>query len=146
MGRILAIDYGRKRAGLAVTDELKLIATPLGTVPAAHLQKYLQEYLAAHSVECIVVGEPKDLQNRPSEAEVFIAPFTRELQRRFPEIPVVRYDERFTSKMATRAIREAGVKKSRRQDKALVDAVSAVLILQSYLETLPVPGLNMNQS
>ena len=113
MGRILAIDYGRKRVGLAVTDELKIIATALGTVHAADVIAYLKRYLSNNSVECFVVGEPRDWSNR-----------------------IERYDERFTSMIASRAIRDAGAKKSDRQNKALVDSVSATLILQSYLETL----------
>ncbi len=135
MGRILAIDYGRKRVGLAVTDELKIIATSLGTVHAADVIDYLKRYLMDNTVECFVVGEPKDMTNHPSEAERFIIPFVRNLKKNFPDVRIERYDERFTSLMASRAIREAGAKKSDRQNKALVDAVSATLILQSYLES-----------
>jgi len=136
MGRILAIDYGRKRVGLAVTDELRMIATPLGTVPAAGVITYLKQYVSGNAVDLFVVGEPKDMKNRPSEAELFIRPFLAQLKKAFPDIETVRIDERFTSLMATRAIREAGLGKKDRQDKALVDQVSAVIILQSYLETL----------
>lgn len=135
MGRILAIDYGRKRIGLAVTDELKIIATALGTVHAADVMDYLKRYLRDNAVECFVVGEPKDMSNRPSEAERYILPFIRNLKKKFPAIRIERYDERFTSMMASRAILEAGAKKRDRQNKALVDAVSATLILQSYLES-----------
>lgn len=135
MGRILAIDYGRKRVGLAVTDELKIIANALGTVHASDVMDYLKRYLKDNKVECFVVGEPRDMMNRPSEAERFIQPFVRNLRKLFPEIRVERYDERFTSMMATRAIFDSGAKKSDRQNKALVDAVSATLILQSYLES-----------
>ena len=138
MGRIVAIDYGRKRVGLAVTDELRMIATPLGTVHAAEVLGYLKKYLADHDVDCFVVGEPRDLRNRPSESERFIAPFVKQLSKEFPEKEVRRFDERFTSAMAGQAIREAGLKRKDRQDKALVDTVSAVLILQSYLESLSV--------
>lgn len=143
MGRIVAIDYGRKRVGLAVTDELRMIATPLGTVHAAELLAYLKQYVAGNGVDLFVVGEPKDMQNRPSESEVYIRPFITLLGKEFPGIGVVRFDERFTSLMATRAIREAGLKKKDRQDKALVDSVSAVIILQSYLESLS--GSHQNQ-
>jgi putative Holliday junction resolvase len=136
MGRILAIDYGRKRVGLAVTDELRMIATPLGTVHSAEVTGYLKKYLADHEVDCFVVGEPRDMRNRPSESERFITPFLGILKKEFPGVEVKRFDERFTSMMATAAIREAGLKKKDRQDKALVDTVSAVLILQSYLESL----------
>ena len=135
MGRILAIDYGRKRTGLAVTDELKLIATSLATVSTAGLMAYLKQYLAGNAVDCIVVGEPKDLMNRPSEAEQYIAPFLKQLAKEFPSLRIDRFDERFTSALATKAIREAGLKKKDRQDKALVDAVSAVIILQSYMDS-----------
>jgi putative Holliday junction resolvase len=136
MGRILAIDYGRKRVGLAVTDELRMIATPLGTVHSAEVIGYLKKYLSDHEVDCFVVGEPRDMKNRPSESERFILPFIRMLKKEFPSAEVKRFDERFTSLMATQAIREAGLKKKDRRDKALVDTVSAVLILQSYLESL----------
>ena len=136
MGRILAIDYGRKRVGLAVTDELRFIATALGTVHAADVITYLKRYIRENSVDCFVVGEPKDMANRPSEAERFISPFVKTLRKSFPDIRIERYDERFTSLMASRAIRESGAKQRDRQNKALVDAVSATLILQSYLESL----------
>ncbi|MFH1936606.1 MAG: Holliday junction resolvase RuvX [Bacteroidota bacterium] len=136
MGRILAIDYGRKRVGLAVTDELKIIATALGTVRSGDVIAYLKRYLRENTVECFVVGEPKDMANRPSEAERFITPFVKNLKKNFPGILVERFDERFTSRMATQAILAAGVKKSDRQNKSLVDAVSATMILQSYLESL----------
>ncbi|NQV01089.1 MAG: Holliday junction resolvase RuvX, partial [Bacteroidia bacterium] len=107
MGRILAIDYGRKRVGLAVTDELKIIATALGTVHATDVITYLKRYLRDNTVECFVVGEPKDMGNRPSEAERFITPFVKNLRKSFPDIRIERYDERFTSLMASRAIMEA---------------------------------------
>ncbi|MBL7139165.1 MAG: Holliday junction resolvase RuvX [Bacteroidales bacterium] len=136
MGRILAIDYGKKRVGLAVTDELKIIATALGTVHAGDVIAYLKRYLRDNKVECFVVGEPKDMTNRPSEAERFITPFVKNLKKSFPGIRVERFDERFTSRMASQAILAAGAKKSDRQNKSLVDAVSATLILQSYLESL----------
>ncbi len=134
MGRILAIDYGRKRVGLAVTDEQKIIATPLETVPANEIFGYLKKYVAANKVECFVVGEPKQMDNTPSESSLFIEPFIRRLRSEFNEIPVERMDERFTSLIASRAIRDAGLKKKDRQNKELVDAVSATIILQGYLE------------
>lgn len=136
MGRILAIDYGRKRVGLAVTDELQLIATALGTVHAADVITYLKRYLMENEVECFVVGEPRTMSNQPSESERFIAPFVKTLRKHFPGIRIERYDERFTSLIASRAILEAGLKRSQRQNKATVDTVSATLILQSYLESL----------
>ena len=134
MGRIVAIDYGRKRTGLAVTDELKIIATGLTTVPSFELLPFLKDYTAKNSVECFVVGEPKQMNYTDSESAVFIEPFVKELRTAFPNIPVRRADERFTSLMATRTIREAGLKKKDRQNKALVDTVSATIILQSFME------------
>jgi len=134
MGRILAIDYGQKRVGLAVTDELQIIATPLATMPARKTIQFLKDFVGANSVDCFVVGEPRQMNNQPSESAKYIEPFVRLLKREFKDIPVERVDERFTSMIAVRAIRDAGLKKKDRQDKALIDSVSAVLILQSYLE------------
>lgn len=134
MGRIVAIDYGRKRTGLAVTDELKLIATGLTTVPTATLLGFLRKYVSENRVELFVVGEPKQMNNQPSESAVFIEPFVKTLMKTFPGIPVERADERFTSLLATRAIRESGAKKKTRQDKALVDTVSATIMLQTFME------------
>lgn len=136
MGRIIAIDYGRKRVGLAVTDALKLFATPLGTVPTHELTGYLKKYLGENDVECVVVGEPRDMKNRASESETYIIPFLKILRSGFPDLCIERVDERFTSKMAASAIREAGLKKKDRRNKALVDSVSATIILQSYLDTI----------
>jgi len=135
MGRIIAIDYGQKRVGLAVTDELKIIATALGTVRTMDLIDFLKDYMGRNTVECFVVGEPKQMNNTASESAVYIEPFVKKLKLLFPLVPVKRMDERFTSMIATRAIREAGLKKKDRQDKALVDSVSATLILQSFLES-----------
>lgn len=134
MGRIVAIDYGQKRCGIAVTDEMKIIATGLTTVRTHDLETFLMEYVKMNQVESFVVGEPRQMNNTPSESAKFIEPFVRRLKRLFPEIPVARHDERFTSLMASRTIREAGLKKRDRQDKALVDTVSATILLQSYME------------
>ncbi|NCA77007.1 MAG: Holliday junction resolvase RuvX [Alphaproteobacteria bacterium] len=134
MGRILAIDYGKKRSGIAVTDELKIIATGLSTVPTLELLNFLKDYLRRERVECMVVGEPKQMDNTPSEASVIIEPFVKKLRNTFPDVRIARMDERFTSLLATRAIRESGVRKKVRQDKALIDTVSATLILQSFME------------
>ncbi len=134
MARILAIDYGRKRVGLAVTDEQQIIASPLETVPANDIIAYLKKYVQANNVECFVVGEPRQMNNTPSESSLFIEPFIRKLKSEFPSIPVERMDERFTSLIASRAILEAGLKKKDRQNKELVDAVSAAIILQGFLE------------
>ncbi len=135
MGRFLSIDYGQKRVGLAVTDELKMIATSLATVHAKDIFSYLSKYISKENVERIVVGEPKNMDNSSSDASRFIEPFVKKLKKQFPEIPVDRYDERFTSKIARQAILDAGLKKKARQNKALVDSVSAVLILQNYLDS-----------
>ncbi|MGE5424030.1 MAG: Holliday junction resolvase RuvX, partial [Syntrophothermus sp.] len=136
MGRIIAIDYGQKRTGIAVTDELKIIATGLTTVPSVQIFQFLQNYMSENNVECIVVGENKQMNNTPSESARFIEPFVKKLGKTFPGIAIRRMDERFTSKMASRTLLDAGLKKKDRQNKALVDTVSAVIILQSYLETI----------
>jgi len=140
MGRIIAIDYGQKRIGLAVTDELQIIATSLTTVPAAELMDFLKDYVAKNEIDCFVVGEPRQMNNTPSESAKFIEPFIRRLKTEFPGIPVERMDERFTSRMAVQAIRDTGVNRKTRQDKSLVDTVSATIILQSYMEKLSMKG------
>jgi putative holliday junction resolvase len=134
MGRIVAIDYGQKRTGIAVTDEMKMIATGLQTVRSMDVLDFLKDYSGKNPVECFVVGEPKQMNFTASESSVYIEPFVKALKAAFPEIPVVRADERFTSLLASRTIREAGLKKKERQDKALVDKISAVILLQSYME------------
>jgi putative holliday junction resolvase len=134
MGRILAIDFGQKRVGLAVTDELQIIATPLGTVHSFEIIKFLKEYVEKNPVECFVVGEARQMNNTLSESSKFIEPFVHRLRKEFINIPVERVDERFTSMIAANAIREAGLKRKDRQNKALVDTVSAVLILQSFMD------------
>lgn len=134
MGRVLAIDYGQKRVGLAVTDELRMIAGALATVHSKDVITFLKDYTSREKVDCFVVGYPLTLQNQLSESARFTEPFVRLLQKTFPAIPVERIDERFTSKMASAAILQSGAKKKDRQDKGLVDKVSAVIILQSYLE------------
>ncbi len=131
----MAIDYGRKRVGLAVTDELQLIATGLDTVPAHTIFDYLRDYLSRENVDLFVVGKPTRLDNTPSEAQVFTEPFVKKLRKLFPTVPVERIDERFTSGMASRAILEAGAKKKDRQRKDLIDKVSATIILQSFMES-----------
>jgi putative Holliday junction resolvase len=134
MGRIVAIDYGQKRTGLAVTDELQIIATGLTTVRTIDLPAFLKDYVLKNRVDSFVVGEPRQMNNLPSESVVFIDPFVRSLAKLFPDIPVYRADERFTSLLATRTIREAGLKKKDRRDKALVDTVSATIMLQTFME------------
>lgn len=135
MGRILAIDYGRKRTGLAVTDSLQLIPGGLDTVPSHELLKFLEDYFRKESVERVVVGLPKQMNNLPSESMKYIEPFVRTFKKKWPDMPVEYYDERFTSVLAHQTMLEAGLKKKDRQNKALVDEISAVIILQSYLES-----------
>jgi putative Holliday junction resolvase len=135
MSRILAIDYGRKRSGLAVTDTLQLIPGGLATVPSHQLLKFLEDYFGREPVERIVVGLPKQMNNQPSESMKYIEPFVRSIKKKWPEMPVDYYDERFTSVLAHQAMLEGGLKKKDRQNKALVDEISAVIILQSYLES-----------
>jgi len=136
MGRILAIDYGQKRVGVAVTDELRLIATGITTVHVKDIWDFISEYLKKEKVDCIVVGEPKDMMNKPSDASRFIEPFVNRLRKVYPNLKIDRFDERFTSKMALDAMLAGGLKKSQRQDKALVDTISATIILQSYMQSL----------
>jgi len=135
MSRILAIDYGRKRTGLAVTDTLQLIPGGLATVPSHELLNYLEEYFRKEPVERIVVGLPKQMNNQPSESMKYIEPFVRLLKKKWPDMPVEYYDERFTSVLAHQAMLDGGLKKKDRQNKALVDEISAVIILQSYMES-----------
>ena len=134
MPRILAIDYGRKRVGLAVTDVLQIIATSLDTVHSKDVIKYINEYVKSEPVELFVIGFPKDLQNKDTDATKFVENFIKQLNKAFPNIPVEKIDERFTSKIAFRAMIDGGLKKSDRRDKSMIDKVSAVIILQSYLE------------
>ena len=133
MARILAIDYGKIRTGLAVTDEMQIIASGLTTVNTKELITFLKDYLSKEQVELFLVGEPKQMDNTPSESEVLIIPFLVKLENTFPNVPIKRVDERFTSKMATQTLIDSGLKKKQRQNKALLDEVSATIILQSYL-------------
>lgn len=134
MGRIIAIDYGKKRIGLAVSDPCGIIATGLQTVLSHEIFKFLQDYIAHEKVDLFVVGHPKQMDNQDSENMVYIRPFLTALKRKFPEIPIVMYDERFTSVLAHKALIEGGAKKKTRQDKALIDTMSATIILTSYME------------
>ena len=135
MARILALDFGLKRTGIAVTDPLQLIASGLTTVATTDLISFLEDYTGQEEVERIVVGEPRQMDNRPSEVEGAIGKFLSELGKYLPGIPVSRQDERFTSKMAARSMVEGGMKKKKRREKATLDEVSATLILQSYLSS-----------
>lgn len=134
MGRILAIDYGRKRVGLAVTDPSQIIASRLDTVPASEIFTYLKDYLLKEKVDKIIVGYPMQMNNQPSEAVKYINPFLKKLEKEYPEMQIIQVDERFTSKMAFQTMIDAGLKKKDRQNKATIDAVSATIMLQSYLE------------
>lgn len=136
MGRILALDYGQKRTGIAVTDELRLIASGLTTVRTEEVISFLTKYLEEENVDELVVGEPRQMNNEPSESEVFIAPFIKNLSEHFPNIPIKRQDERFTSKMAFQSMIDGGLKKKQRKNKALVDEISATIILQDYLKNI----------
>ena len=136
MPRILAIDYGTKRVGLAVTDELKIIATSLGTVHAKDAIEYLKKYTTENTVETFVVGLPKRMDGSASQSEKYIQAFINGLRKNFPSIPVLRYDERFTSKIASQTLIDSGLKKKDRKNKELLDTVSAVLILQDYLNSI----------
>jgi putative Holliday junction resolvase len=135
MGRIIALDYGRKRVGIAVTDELQIIANGLATVNSNEILPYLKKYIASEAVSCIVVGKPMQMDYTESESEKYITPFLKSLSKQFPDIPVVRVDERFTSKMAFQTMIDSGINKKSRQNKELIDTISATIILQTYMET-----------
>ena len=134
MGRILAIDYGRKRIGIAATDPCQIIANSVATVGPHEIMQFLADYFAREKVELVVVGHPKQMDNTDSESMRYITPFLAGFRRRFPDMPVELYDERFTSVLAHKALLAGGAKKKQRQDKAVVDAISATIILQSYME------------
>lgn len=136
MGRVLAIDYGTKRTGIAVTDSLRIIATPLETVPSTELLDYLKTYLQKETVDEFVVGMPKTLKNEDSAIAPLVRKFVEELKNTFPDKPIHLADERFTSSMAMRAMIDGGMKKKDRQVKGNVDKISATIILQSFLEAV----------
>lgn len=133
MARLLAIDYGRRRCGIAVTDSLQLVAGALTTVRTCDLEKFLLEYTAKEEVEKIIIGLPTTMRGEPSESMRYIEPAMARLRKILPDIPMEQYDERFTSVLAHRAIIDGGVKKMDRRDKALVDRISASIILNDYL-------------
>lgn len=132
--RVMAFDYGTKRIGIAVTDPLQIIASALTTIHPKDVIDYLKKYLTTEQVERFIVGEPKQMNGSPSQSEPHIKGFITLLKKHFPAVPVERIDERFTSKMASAVILESGISKSARQNKGLVDTVSATIILQTYLE------------
>ncbi len=134
MARILAVDYGKKRVGLAVTDPSQIIANRLTTVPTHTLWDFLEDYFKKEKVETVIVGYPKQMNNTASEAVTYINPFLKKFQQKYPDIQLKITDERFTSKMAFQTMIDGGLKKQKRQDKGMVDAISATIILQNYLE------------
>ena len=134
MSRIIAIDYGRKRCGVAVTDPLQIIANGLPTVPTHNLMDFIKEYCSQENVEMIIVGEPRQMDGSPSESARYIEPFLKRLSREMPEMRVIRRDERFTSVIAHREMLAAGFSKSQRREKGRADEMSAVLILTEYLQ------------
>ena len=136
MGRIIAIDYGTKRTGLAVTDPLRIIAGALATVETKQLEKYLADYFSKNDVDIIVMGKPSQMNGQPSETMRFIEPLAGRLRHAYPDKKVVLYDERFTSVLAHRTILDSGIGKMARRDKALVDRISATIILQSYMDSM----------
>ena len=135
MGRIVAIDYGRKRTGLAVSDTMQIIANGLCTVPSNEAVEFLEKYVSQEKVDLMIIGQPKQMNNEPSENMRFVQAFVNRLRKVLPTVPVEFVDERFTSVMAHQAMIDGGLRKKRRQDKALVDEISATIILQGYLET-----------
>ena len=134
LGRIVALDYGQKRTGIATTDPLQIIANSLTTVPSSEVIAFLLSYSAKEKVDSFVVGYPRQMNNTPSESVKYIDPFIVLLKKTFPDKEVFLVDERFTSKIAVQTMISGGVKKKNRQNKALIDAISATIILQSYLE------------
>jgi putative Holliday junction resolvase len=133
LARILSIDYGRKRTGLAVSDPLQIIASGLATVESKQLIPYLKEYFQKEQVELIIIGEPKNMDDSDTHATPLVEAFIKQLQKHFPQIPVEKVDERFTSKMAKDAMLDMGLKKMQRRNKALVDEIAATILLQEFM-------------
>ena len=131
----MAIDFGRKRCGIAVTDVLRIVANGLTTVPTASLPAFVADYCSKETVDAIVVGEPRDMKGNPSESQRFITPALVRLRKAVPDMPVVLFDERFTSVLAHRAMIDGGLSKMARRDKALVDEISATILLNDYLKS-----------
>ena len=136
MGRILAIDYGRKRTGIAVTDALRITANPLLTIETKELLNWLTDYFAHEQVDEVVIGHPTQMNGEDSENMNYIRPFMGVFKKTFPDKPITMYDERFTSVLAHRAMIDGGMKKKDRQDKAVVDKIAACIILEGYLDSL----------
>lgn len=143
MGRLFAIDYGRKRVGIAVTDELQIIANALTTVRTVEIFDFISQYLTDNVVDAFIIGYPLNMNGQPSESTKDIEPFVNKLRKTYPHIPIYRVDERFTSVIAKDVILQTGVKKVKRQDKTLVDKISATIILQSFMEN---PNFYINKS
>ena len=135
MARIIAIDYGLKRTGLAVTDPLQIIATGLTTLPSHEVIKFLKEYFLKEEVELVIVGEPKNLDDTDTHATPIVKRFVKKIMKEFPSMRIITVDERYTSKMASRAMIDMGMKKMQRRDKSLVDEIAATMMLQEYLGT-----------
>lgn len=135
MGRIMAIDYGTKRIGLAITDPLQMFASPLQTISTGDFDEFIKEYVKKETIDAFVIGYPVQMDNTPSQSVRSINPFIKKLKNKFPEIHIHLADERFTSKMALRTMIEGGVKKKDRMDKSMVDKISASIILQSFLDS-----------
>ena len=136
MGRVLAIDFGRKRTGLAVTDMLRITANPLITIPTHTLETWLKDYFSKEQVDEVVIGHPYQMNGENSESMQYIQPFINRFRKVFPDMPLKEYDERFTSVIAHRAMISGGMKKSQRQDKAVVDKIAACIILEGYLDSI----------
>ena len=141
MGRIIAIDYGTKRTGLAVTDPLRIIANALAPVETKQLEKYLADYFSKNDVDVIVLGKPSQMNGQPSETRRYIEPLAGRRRHAYPDKQVVLYDERFTSVLAHRTMLESGIGRMARRDKALVDRISATIILQDYMQSLELRGM-----
>jgi putative holliday junction resolvase len=133
MPRILSIDYGQKRTGIAVTDDFKIIASGLTTIPSATAIDFLKDYFSKENVEAVLIGEPKQMNGQPSESAAIIKGFVTHFSNHFPDMKVIRVDERFTSKMAFQSMIDNGMKKNQRKNKALIDEISATIMLQDYL-------------
>ena len=137
MARIIAIDYGLKRTGLAVTDPLQIIATGLTTIASGELIRYLKDYFSREAVELIVIGEPKNWDDTDTHATPLVRNIIKKIKKEFPSMPILPVDERYTSKMASQAMIDMGLKKMQRRNKALIDEIAATIILQEYLRNLP---------
>lgn len=135
MGRLLAIDYGRKRCGIAVTDTFRICANGLTTVRACDLMTFLKDYCARETIDKIIVGLPKQMDGSPSESSRYIEPFLKQLRKEMPDMPLERYDERFTSTLAHRAMIDGGLHRMARRDKGLVDEIAAAIILNDYISS-----------